>query len=185
MIDYNDIIKRGNQRLTLNDCQLLYHQAIEINAKSLLEIGSMDGTSSIILGLIAKKFNGRLICLEPYPKGRWFQNIREYRLDSYITLIKKASPWVSPTIMDLPIDFLFIDGDHRTRWILVDYHYWFPYVRSGGYIAFHDYYGGKGVKFAVQRAIDIILEDDKDMLQEIEKTPPASDRGTILFKKII
>jgi predicted O-methyltransferase YrrM len=37
-----------------------------------------------------------------------------------------------------PIDFLFIDGDHRYEGVKRDYELYAPLVRSGGLIAFHD-----------------------------------------------
>lgn len=39
----------------------------------------------------------------------------------------------------LPIDFIFIDGDHQDHSILEDCHDWLPVIREGGLAAFHDY----------------------------------------------
>lgn len=41
-------------------------------------------------------------------------------------------------IADRPIDFLFIDGDHRLAGVRRDYELYAPLVRKGGLIAFHD-----------------------------------------------
>lgn len=38
-----------------------------------------------------------------------------------------------------PIDLLFIDGDHSYEGVKADYENWAPYVKKGGFIAFHDY----------------------------------------------
>ena len=175
-----EIIIRGNRRLTMNDCELLDKTSREIGAKNLLEIGSMDGCSSMILGLAAKDLGGHLYCIEPNPKGRWYQNISEMELAGSVTLIKGFSPWIDTAQIRLPLDYLFIDGDHRTRWCLADYHFWAPMVRAGGRIAFHDWTGGKGVGAWVQRAVGIILEDEK--LTEIARHE-GSNRGIIIFEK--
>lgn len=179
--DYNEIIVRGNRRLTLNDCRLLEETSLGINARTIVEIGSMDGCSSMVLGLVAKKTDGHLYCIEPNPKTRWKQNIQDLFLEDRVTLIMQASPWVNTTLIPKPIDYLFIDGDHRTRWCLVDYHFWERYVRPGGRIAFHDWTGGKGVGAWIQRAVRIILEDDK--LIEVASYE-ASDRGMVVFEKL-
>jgi predicted O-methyltransferase YrrM len=42
------------------------------------------------------------------------------------------------TIGDLPIDFLFIDGDHRYAGVKQDFEVFAPLVRPGGIVAFHD-----------------------------------------------
>jgi predicted O-methyltransferase YrrM len=37
------------------------------------------------------------------------------------------------------IDLLFIDGDHSYEGVKLDYENWYPFVKNGGVIAFHDY----------------------------------------------
>jgi predicted O-methyltransferase YrrM len=41
-------------------------------------------------------------------------------------------------IVDRPIDFLFIDGDHSYQGVKKDFELYAPLVRPGGIIAFHD-----------------------------------------------
>jgi predicted O-methyltransferase YrrM len=47
-----------------------------------------------------------------------------------------------------PIDLLFVDDDHQTETVLQDISKYEPFIKKGGYIVFHDYYG-TGVKEAV------------------------------------
>jgi predicted O-methyltransferase YrrM len=48
---------------------------------------------------------------------------------------------------DQPIDLLFIDGDHSYEGVCSDFMTWFPHVKKGGVVAFHDYSDGwPGVK---------------------------------------
>lgn len=179
-IDYEGILKTCGGRLSIFDARILYNTAIEIKAQNIVEIGSMDGCSSMVFGYVCQKTGGHLYCLEPNPKTRWKGNMDRLGLADYATSLMKASPWVIPTDVKLPIDYLLIDGDHRVRWTLVDYHYWEPYVRPGGLIAFHDWTGANGVWEWVQRAVGIILETDE--LQEVTRNA-STDRGIIVFRK--
>ena len=180
---FTEIIMRGCRRMTQSDLDLLDKTARQIGAKSLVEIGSMDGCSSMCLGMVARDTGGKLTCIEPSPKARWQVNIDELDLAGNVKTIRQYSPWVDIEHFDLPIDYLLIDGNHRTRWAIVDYHFFFPFVRIGGMIAFHDYNAMKGVGNWVRRALDIILEDDAEKIEEVCHND-TRDRGIIIFRKV-
>jgi len=191
-ITLDEIIVRGNRRMTGHDLRLLEKHALATHAKTIVEIGSMDGCSSMVLGHVAKKNGGRLYCVEPYPKGKWRANINDLGLEDCVTLIQAESPWIKPEeIPPTPIDFLLIDGDHRCSRAITDYVFWARFVRNGGRIAFHDIDGGKGVAQYIREAIAICERDDNlkspqgpdYKIGEIERTPPARDRGTVVFGK--
>lgn len=193
--DYTDILNSCGGRLSSVDASILFNTSLSIEAQTIVEIGSMDGCSAMVFGHVLQQTGGHLYCIEPNPKTRWKANMERLGLADLATTIMKSSPWIEPmTIqppLDLPqercgtpIDYLLIDGDHRTRWTIVDYHYWEPYVRQGGMIAFHDWTGGKGVGAMVQRAVGIILEDDEDGLEQVAINE-ARDRGIIVFRKTV
>lgn len=179
-LDYMDILNSCGGRLSINDAKILYNTALEIKAKNILEIGSFDGCSSMVFGYVVKETGGHLYCLEPNPKTKWKHNMDRLMLTDYATSLMKFSPWIIPTEVKLPLDYLLIDGNHEVRWILTDYHYWEPYVRHGGLIAFHDWTGGKGVGAKVQEAVSIILRTDE--LEEVTRSE-SHDRGIIVFRK--
>jgi len=179
-MDYEQIRIDGNRRMTIPDMQLLEKTALEINPKVILEIGSNDGVSSIVLGLVAKQCQGKLFCVEPMPKGRWKTNMQKYGIEDRVTLIWKASPWVDLALIPKPIDYLFIDGYHKFRWVLVDYHYWSPFVRPGGRIAFHDWDRNPDSITGIRRTIEIAQETDT--LIEVAKIGKAENGGTIVFE---
>ena len=183
-MDYEEIYKKTRGRMPPQDQQLLEKTATEIEAKTILEIGSAAGGSSVILGSVAKNFNGHLYCIDPRPEGGWQLNIDYYGLTNYVTMFRVPSPWVNMKKIKFPIDFLFIDGNHRTRWLLVDYHFFFPFVRVGGRIAFHDICG-KNNCYAnwVRRGIDIIMEDDSDKLKEVGRVE-SKKGGVLVLEKI-
>jgi len=178
--DIEEMLQRCGARLTVDDVALLKTTAGEIKARSIVEIGSAGGCSTMVLGEIVRDHGGRLYCIDPSPEGRWYSNIKWKDL----TLIKEKSPWVDVSQVSTPIDYLFIDGDHRTRWVLMDYHYWFPFVRVGGRIAFHDWNDGQdGVQ--VREAVDLILDTDSEALKLVAEAKSFSTRGSVSFEKVL
>jgi len=191
-VSIEEIIVRGNRRMTIHDLALLDEHARATGAKTIVEIGSMDGCSSMVLGRAARDNGGTLYCVEPYPKERWRQNIRELGLEGTVALIQTASPWIPhEQLPPDPIDFLLIDGDHRCSRAIADYVFWARFVREGGRIAFHDIDGGKGVALYIREAVAICERDDNlnspqgsdYKISQIARTPEARDRGTIIFEK--
>lgn len=199
---YTDYIVKGNRRLLLTDGLLLREACISTNAKTIVEIGSMDGGSSLILGDYARINNGHLFCIEPYLKSRWKGNIENEKLQEHITMMEASSPHINTVTLQRitnvdrnEIDVLFIDGDHRTSRTIADYVFWEKYVKIGGIIIFHDYCGGKGVKEWVRSAIKIILDDyEKDLMYLQSSDQPGKlelfgiseggDRGAIAYRKV-
>ncbi len=51
-------------------------------------------------------------------------------------------------IIPMDIDFLFIDGDHSYNAVRTDFSIYYPFVRSGGIVGFHD---TKSQKYGVDR----------------------------------
>ncbi len=179
----NDVLRHCGGRLTTHDADLLFNTAMELNPKNMLEIGSFDGCSTMILGSIARETEGKLQCIEPAPKQKWRWNIERLNLQEWVELIFGYSPWVPPASIRQPIDYLFIDGDHRTRWAIVDYHYWSPFVRIGGRIGFHDWGDRHDAGKWVREAVEIILRDDADtVLKKVGET--TNTRGLIVFEKV-
>jgi len=184
--DWQKIIRMGSPRandpkLSIDDCKLLWQSALAIEAKCLVEIGAFRGTSSMVLGLAAQNTGGHLWSVETRPRREWFDNIRKMGLDKIVTMVAGWSPAVHLDLPDL-IDFLFIDGDHQTRSVLRDYYYWSHFVRVGGLIGFHDIYGPPSPK--VNKAIEMILSDGSDCLQEQGRCPVSRICGTIIFRKV-
>lgn len=191
-LDFNDVLIRGNRRMTLHDLELLDTTSRAIDARMIVEIGSMDGCSSMLLANVARDNNGRLYCIEPFPKLRWRQNIADLQLGPYVALIESACPWLDWNLIPSPIDYLLVDGDHRCSRAITDYVAMGRFVRAGGRIAFHDIDGGKNVAAWVREAIAICERDDNlgspqgsdYRIRPIARTPEAHDRGTIVFEKL-
>lgn len=165
--------------LTEDDATLLEQTAAAIKPKFIVEIGSYKGGSASILGKIAQDNNGRMICIEPEIRPEFVQRMVDEGLESVVEVIPGVSPWIELSFIK-PIDYLFIDGIHFFRWVLADYHYWEPFVKVGGRIAFHDFAENKQNEvFAAVHCICVT-----DPLLEIARTNSSSgDGGLIVFEK--
>ncbi|MFA5321167.1 MAG: class I SAM-dependent methyltransferase [Smithella sp.] len=183
---YTDICQHGNWKLHIYDCDILDRTARAINAKTIVEIGVMEGCSTQLLGTVARDTGGHLYSFDPRPKSNWYVNVKRLNLEKDVTITVGFSPWAhSQVTIPMPIDYLFIDGEHKSRWAIVDFHYWSHFLRVGGCVAFHDIYGPPSV--GVLRAISIILEDDNNRLKEIARGDAIHAKrrgGVIVFQKL-
>lgn len=65
-----------------------------------------------------------------------------------------------------PIDLLFIDADHSYDGVKADITRWWPYIRTGGVVVFHDYaneHHGRQhhyLHYEVKRAVDEFVRDN-------------------------
>lgn len=64
------------------------------------------------------------------------------RLSSYnnCTLIRKSSMEAVADFDNSSLDFVYIDGDHRFRYVAEDIYEWYQKIKSGGVVAGHDYF---------------------------------------------
>jgi hypothetical protein len=110
-----------------------------------------------------------LYCIDPWPtppnKGpnvSWKRhtngddNYREWQLNMEPWLGKRVFPvrgdsYELGKTWDIPIDFLFIDGDHSTLGVLGDLQMWVPKVKPGGLVVGHDWDGRHGER--IQRGV--------------------------------
>lgn len=78
------------------------------------------------------------------------QNFQKLGRDNWelITGNTQNVPW------DKPIDFLFIDAGHDEDNVKPDCERWIPFVKSGGYVAFHDWLGSKDKEINPHWAVD-------------------------------
>jgi len=180
--EIQDIRIHCNKSMRLEEGRILYDTASEIKAKCILEIGGGAGTSTSLLGTVAKENDGRLITVEPNPRQSWFDNLKRLGIEEYVECVQAESPWLRAGIE--PIDYLCIDGSGIMRWVLVDYHYFAPFVRVGGRIAFHDWCGGVMYPHGVRRAVAVIMETDSKILKEIARNEDSPRQGIVVFEKV-
>jgi len=73
--------------------------------------------------------------------GVWKRNVEKNGLLEYVIPMVGFSRDIAKS-WERMIDFLFIDGSHKYEDVLADFDSFYPYVRAGGLVAFHDVEGG-------------------------------------------
>ena len=135
----------------------LYRFAARLpDSSTIVEIGCWQGKSTYCLARGLRK-GGRVVTIDPfdasgeeesteiyrqrkgekslYDQFRW--RMQELRVLSKIQTLRGFS---QQFVGQVPkIDFLFVDGDHSIKGCEFDFVNYSPYLRSGGYLAFHDY----------------------------------------------
>jgi len=161
-MDFEDISKRGACRMYPWEIEILYNTAKARRPEVIVEIGSWDGCSTIALGLVAKDCGGKVYAIDPKATVLFSENMKHFGLEDIVVPITGFSPWIK----GIPerINYLFIDGDHSTKSVLLDYSYWIHFLKKNDIVAFHD------ITFdSVKNALDIIFDHDGKHLREIEK----------------
>lgn len=123
---------------------------------SVVEIGSWKGKSTFCIGMGLRK--GTIYCIDPFnaageegskeiyekTKGektlldQFKNNMKSLPRKVEIEILKGYSHEFIHSI-NHKIDFLFIDGDHSIEGCKFDYLNYYPMLKEGGFLAFHDY----------------------------------------------
>ncbi|BAS59555.1 hypothetical protein NIES2135_09170 [Leptolyngbya boryana NIES-2135] len=143
--------------LSLSEAMALYRYASMLpNQSTIVEIGCWKGKSTFCLAQGLKR--GQVVVIDPFDafgeegsaeiyesqKGnqpllnQFKSNMRELGV---LDKIKILSGMSQDFVGQIPsINLLFIDGDHSIEGCKADFLNYAPYIASGGYIAFHDFY---------------------------------------------
>lgn len=130
---YETIIKECEPSQTHSELEALLELVEPIKPKYILEIGVHRGGS---LRVWQRVFNPiTLIGIDTRPEREAFIDgafvlTGNSTHDNTLRTVKK--------MLDEPLDFLFIDGSHYYPDVKKDFEMYYPLVRDGGAIAFHD-----------------------------------------------
>lgn len=144
--------------LTEDQARLLFDSAQDLpHDPVLLEIGSHQGKSTIVLATAARAHGGRVIAIDPFVEGRLFggastrskfeHHVETAGLADTIELVADYSTRARPA-WDRPIDYLYIDGKHD-YWTLSDDLKWAAHLPQGSPVLVHDCYSSVGVTLGV------------------------------------
>ncbi len=119
-------------------------QSIKSNeVKTAVELGCYAGRTSIILASeFPDDLEVRYYAIDNFAiNGASIREATIERLKKYpvITLMEMTTNKAAAEFFS-SIDWLLIDADHQDHSILEDCKHWLPKVRSGGIVAFHDYF---------------------------------------------
>jgi predicted O-methyltransferase YrrM len=129
---------------------LLYGLARSLKPKVAVEIGSARGKSACFVGMALKENgSGKLFAIDPHARTNWNDensvdtlqvmrgNIRRLKLEKQVEILRDVSSSAARRWM-LPIDMLFIDGDHSYEGVKQDWELFAPFVTRFGLVVFHD-----------------------------------------------
>jgi predicted O-methyltransferase YrrM len=148
--------------MTHAELNALYRLAAGLESSpGLLEIGSYLGASSRFLAA-GMKSGGRLYCVDTWNNETMPEGPRDTLLEfkknvasfaSRITIVRKDSNDITDADFALPLDLVFIDGDHSYAAVKRDFNTVAPWLSDGGLVAFHDCTYFEGVSRVVGEAM--------------------------------
>jgi hypothetical protein len=127
----------------------LYETAYKLQPQAqIVEIGSFKGRSTACLALGCVGSQKSVYCIDTFNGndsdfgeraffGEFRKNLERLNLFQYVRPLVGTSREIAEH-WNSPIDFLFIDGSHQYEDVLSDFDTYFPHVRDGGLVAFHD-----------------------------------------------
>ncbi|WP_428388112.1 O-methyltransferase [Mucisphaera sp.] len=134
-----------------SEIEALYLLVREQQPRTVVEIGTSRGGSLYLwcqaahpqahivsIDMPGGSFGGSYPdCREPFYKAfaTGQQTVDLIRADSHLADTRNQT---AQALNHQPVDFLFIDGDHRYEGVKQDFQLYAPLVRPGGLIAFHD-----------------------------------------------
>lgn len=159
----------SQNRNNLREGEVLFHLARKApKGSTIVEIGSWQGKSTIWLGKGAERSGScALFAIDPHtgsPEHRqggkhvwtfdlFSQNISNAGLQHLVKPLVKSSVDAAGEVKE-SVDLLFIDGAHEEEAVRADLKTWFPKVKEGGVIAFHDSaLGWPGVRKVVHNEV--------------------------------
>jgi Methyltransferase domain len=124
---------------------------------TVLEIGSHQGRSTVVLGRALQARSGSLVCVDPFVEGPLFGgpstrekfegNVRRAGIEDVVTLEAEFSTRLRPR-WSRPVDLLYIDGKHD-YWTFTDDLRWVAFLPPGGQVLVHDAFSSIGVTLGV------------------------------------
>jgi predicted O-methyltransferase YrrM len=180
-------LKEGQARLLFDEARRLDKGA------RVLEIGSQQGRSTVVLAKALAPLGGRVICVDPFVEGRLFggtptrakfeQNVADAGVDDQVDLVAEYSTRLRPRWSD-SFDLLYIDGKHD-YWTLSDDLRWSEHLPAGGRVLVHDAYSSIGVTLGIlahvlpSRSLRYACRSDS-MAMFVMDRPRAADRWRII-----
>jgi len=116
-----------------------------------VELGTWQGASAIPVARAIRRWGGTVTCIDtwagdiheatsaqPWMLVSCARNIIEAGVGASVRLIPATTREAAAT-WTTPIDYLYIDADHRYEAVRADLHAWLPWMKPGGLIVGDDY----------------------------------------------
>jgi predicted O-methyltransferase YrrM len=145
---------------------MLRKLSIKARGNAFVEIGSYLGASScfIAAGIEKSANGGKLYCIDTWKND----TMTEGKQDTYKDFLKNTSKYKniivpirgfseeavrSSQLEKKNIDFLFIDGDHSYTGCKSDWNLFFPLLKKGAIVIFHDSGWAEGVQRVIREEV--------------------------------
>jgi MMP 1-O-methyltransferase len=155
MFDFGKDVASIKGFLAPSEGRFLYETARDISGEEcIVEIGSFKGRSTICIGKGASDGHGaKVYAVDPHSLSseeyvrlyegedtfkEFLENLQKAGVSSLVTPVKEASLDAARTFAGGPIGLLFIDASHELTAVTQDFETWFPKLKEGGIVAFHD-----------------------------------------------
>ena len=144
--------------LTRDQARVLWDAAYRLPPGGrIVEIGSHQGRSTVVLGHAARDLGLRLTAIDPFVDGRLFggeptrgkfeKNLAVAGLTDVVELVVDYSTRLRPRWSER-FDLLYVDGKHD-YWTFTDDLRWSEHLADGGEIVVHDCFSSIGVTSGV------------------------------------
>lgn len=144
--------------LTIAEKRTLFQLACALPPSAIVvEIGSYLGASSVFLAKGLGHSGGKLYCVDTWKN----QGMSEGERDTYEVFLSNTVGYKDRVVplrgfscdvakgFDRKIDLMFFDGDHSEDGVKSDVSSWFPKLKPGAVVVFHDYGWAEGVQKTV------------------------------------
>ncbi|MFL6354082.1 MAG: class I SAM-dependent methyltransferase [Bryobacteraceae bacterium] len=122
----------------------------EFELKQIVELGTRTGNSSLTLLAAAKSVGGRVLSMDIQPCELAQQRVASAGLADSWSFRHTDDLRVPDSDIPQPIDLLFIDTWHTYNQLTAELKKYTPHLRSGSWIAIHDYVSFPGMTRAVR-----------------------------------
>lgn len=167
----SDAGSRGIVRLNIAEGALLYKYCKKKRNGILLEIGRKYGGSTVLMA--SSLCDGSLYSIDIKMHNVVSDHIGLFKDKVHlITGDSKIIQW------KMPVDLLFIDGDHSYQGVKNDVNKFTPHITAGGYVIFHDVVGKKSVLQPIISGLlkkDYIKSEHVDSMLVLQKTGSIDD----------
>lgn len=144
--------------LTEDQARLLWGSARALPARArVLEIGSYQGRSTVVLASALALTDGELVAVDPFvddwkygspqTRGRFEAHLARAGVAGRVRLVAEYSTRARPTWSER-LDLLFIDGKHDVVTVLDDLR-WTAHLTPGSRVLIHDCFSSVGVTLGV------------------------------------
>lgn len=179
---------------TREQAQALWDAADRLRPGALvLEIGSHQGRSTVVLARAVQPSGGRVAAVDPFVEGRLFggqptrERFEQHLLDAGVTGAVELHPEFSRRLRPrwrTPLDLVYVDGKHD-YWTVRDDLRWGEHVPPGGELLVHDSFSSIGVTLGLLATYLLSREwsyvGRTGSLALFRRTPPtARDRARML-----